>query len=348
MQEQPQQRSRASVKPTRYDDEEHAQYRILKPTMTDGSCRCCHDVAANKAPRTGCVQEEARCGVYAVHDAQLLVNAVDAAKKEEKAAKRAAVKAANQAAALATAKLQAEPVVAEVDGVRLFTSHRNWTGYRGVSYDRERSLTRGMKERAASKCFKAACGGVVLGRYATAVLAAKAYADYVAMRPEEDPHKSGPKRARANDTQDTQAELEAYAAAIELSTGAAPPPLANTASATGYLGVRHFPERKPSKRDGVHRPFQAMTDKHGALGWFASAEEAATAISTHKLLLEKRAEEEEDEKLDPVYHDGVRLHRSALNATGFLGVVKIKKRALGNYKCPYQAQYQVKGKSPLP
>ena len=188
-----------------------------------------------------------------------------------------------------------EELVTEAEGLKLRLSGKSRTGYRHV-------IDEGSRFRAK------ATGKFQLGSYVTAVEAATAVARWYL----QDDGNGGEGDDEAEDEEDEDEDVEVVtteAEGLKLRLSGQ--------NKTGYLHVT---------RTGVSR-FRAELRGHGrqgaplTLGHYGTAVEAAVAVARHLQAVEEEEEEEEGEEEEVVAEaDGIKLHLSPKNKTGYLGI----------------------------
>ena len=236
----------------------------------------------------------------------------------------------------------AEAVAQTAEGLRLHLNPQNRTGYRGVVRN-----TWATNQTAKPFAAQVNRGGrsVFLGTYATACEAAVAYARYMRsmaveqeVEMEEAEANGGQAEAAAGVVEEGAEAMEgAEAAEAEVVEEAAGLRLhLNSRNQTGYAGV-HYNHTVTAKGRQYPRakPYYARVWCDGrstSLGYFATAIEAAVAYARYvgSAAEEEEAEKEEAETAEAVDEakaaedaEGLRLHLSARNQTGFRGVFRV-------------------------
>jgi hypothetical protein len=177
-----------------------------------------------------------------------------------------------------------EDVVAEVEGVQLHLSEQSITGYKGVTYEGERSRP----FKAVAWC---AGRGIALGYFETALAAAIAYAHFMAGTgtAKEVGALEDAQEARDNEKEEEAEERAAAAAEAAVAEAEGVQLHLSSSSSTGYKCVRRMSKGTNS------RPFMARGRRDGrviSLGCFATAREAAVAYARHVALVGAQTAEE--------------------------------------------------------
>ena len=219
-------------------------------------------------------------------------------------------------AAVAVAKKLLEPtqsLVKEAEGLKLHLSNKSRTGYLHV-------IDQGSRFRAS------ACGKFHLGRFASAVEAATAVARWYLQDNDNGGEEDQAGAAEDEDEDDEEDEdegvvtTEAEGLTLHLSSQ----------NRTGYLHVTRtgFSRFRAEVRGGTGAPL--------TLGHYDTAVEAAVAVARHRQNVEEEekeeAEEEEEEEGEKegekegeeegvvTEAEGIKLHLSAQNKTGYFGI----------------------------
>ena len=184
-----------------------------------------------------------------------------------------------------------EPLVTEAQGLKLHLSSlaSSTTGYRGVSFE----------SFGARNLFRATAGKTRLpGSFKTAVEAAVAVARHLQEEDEEE---------EEEEEEEKELVTEAEGLKLHLSSN----------SRTGYTGINFVPQSNKPK------PFRAI-NCGVYLGYFATAVEAAVCFARHWQQKQLGAVEEEEEEQEVVTTEaeGLTLHLSSQNKTGYLHVTR--------------------------
>ena len=211
------------------------------------------------------------------------------------------------------AELAAERLVAET-GLKLFLSAQSSTGYLGVTRS---SASKGGQYWARHTSH-------TIGRYASLIEAAVAYAQYR-------------EQIDGDDSQEAKAKAASKAAAEKLVKDTGLKLWTSKACRSGYLGVQVHESRG---RNGAPPETKYSAQHHtNRLGLFHSAIEAAVAYAQHRLEIDKPKEAEAAAKAKAkaaaeklVARTGLKLFKSSMNATGYLGVQPQAERFVASLK----------------